>query len=491
MARVMNRGALAEDAVSIRRLRASGISETAVRRQFATVPVPSTRRFVFVRRVILRAPPDQVARAMTTALTQLAADSRSDVLAFDDFPAVAVACARAALSSGLGSWHWRILGLPATAGPGEAIGRLLCAYPLEAAGVTAALTENDLLAPVWRNLSEPIAAQLTAALGIAARFSPPDWPPDTDGDVDQGERLALEYEPLLKHAAAFWRPVLRQLSRRHEAVRTAAILSLLRWSPMLLQATGHPVWPVLLARLGDAARPEQTPAPPTPTPTPEQVEAADAASQDVAIDDPLPEVRDAPVVSTLLPTEPPPVIAPESDFGADTPMPIEPAVTPARSRPHAEVVSTGWGGLLFLVNALNRLDVETLLAACGSEAPSGWRLLHDLGLLLDMPADEPLIEFLAAQDLARPQPSPPGFCEEILREIEALYAPDGAWPLRLAQPAHLRATATHLDLDLLTPAVDIAIRRVGLDIDPGWVVWLGRIVTIHYPNLPAIHLGGV
>jgi len=487
MARVMNRGALAEDAVSIRRLRASGISETAVRRQFATVPVPSTRRFVFVRRVILRAPPDQVARAMTTALTQLAADSRSDVLAFDDFPAVAVACARGALSSGLGSWHWRILELPTTAGPGEAIGRLLCAYPLEAAGVTAALAENDLLAPVWRGLSEPIAARLSAALGIAARFSPPDWSPDADGDADQGERVARAYAPLLKHAAAFWRPVLRPLSRRHEAVRTAAILSLLRWSPMVLQATGHPVWPVLLARLGDAARPEQAPAPTTPAP--EQVEAADAASHDAAIHDPLPQVRDAPVISTLLPAEPPPAIAPESDFGADRPMPIEPAVTPAQSRPHAEVVSTGWGGLLLLVNALNRLDVETLLTACGSEAPSGWRLLHDLGVALGMPVDEPLAEFLTAQDLARPQPSPPGFCEKILREIEALYAPDGAWPLRLTQPAQLRATATHLDLELLTPAVDIAIRRVGLDIDPGWVVWLGRIVTIHYPNLPAIHLG--
>jgi hypothetical protein len=116
-------------------------------------------------------------------------------------------------------------------------------------------------------------------------------------------------------------------------------------------------------------------------------------------------------------------------------------------------------------------------------------LLHDLGLLLGMPPDEPLAEFLVAQDLAPSEPLP-GFCEDILGKIEALYATDGAWPLRLAQPAQLRATATHLDLDLLTPTVDIAIRRVGLDIDPGWVVWLGRIVTIHYPKLPAVHLSG-
>jgi len=41
----------------------------------------------------------------------------------------------------------------------------------------------------------------------------------------------------------------------------------------------------------------------------------------------------------------------------------------------------------------------------------------------------------------------------------------------------------------LTERVDIDIRRVGLDIDPGWVPWLGRTVTFHYPNLTAVHLG--
>jgi len=153
-------------------------------------------------------------------------------------------------------------------------------------------------------------------------------------------------------------------------------------------------------------------------------------------------------------------------------------------------VSTGWGGLLFLVNALNRLKVTKALAAREPEAPSGWRLLLDLGLALGMPADEPLAEFLAAQDLGRMRRSPPGFCESILDDIEALYAPSGAWPLRLAQPAHLQATETHLDLDLLTPTVDIAIRRAGLDIDPGWVPWLGRIVTIHYPNLRTVYVSG-
>ena len=113
-------------------------------------------------------------------------------------------------------------------------------------------------------------------------------------------------------------------------------------------------------------------------------------------------------------------------------------------------------------------------------------MLLDVGLALEMPEDEPLAEFLAAQDCGPPPRS--ALFNQIVSDMEALYAHDDVWPPRLMQPARLMANETHLDLDLLTPRVDIDIRRVGLDIDPGWVPWLGRIVTFHYPNLAAVHL---
>ena len=168
--------------------------------------------------------------------------------------------------------------------------------------------------------------------------------------------------------------------------------------------------------------------------------------------------------------------------------PIVDAAPPVESLPHGELVSTGWGGVLFLINAFNRLDIAAQLAALGPSAPSGWRVLLDLGLVLGMPNDEPLAEFLAAQDLE--PPPPPGFCQQVLNDLEALYAPDEAWPPALAEPARLLANETHLDLDLMTRQVNIVIRRVGLDIDPGWVPWLGRIVAFHYPNVSAPHMGG-
>jgi hypothetical protein len=39
---------------------------------------------------------------------------------------------------------------------------------------------------------------------------------------------------------------------------------------------------------------------------------------------------------------------------------------------------------------------------------------------------------------------------------------------------------TDLDVTLSLSNVDIRIRRVGLDIDPGWLVWFGRVVRFHY-----------
>jgi hypothetical protein len=48
------------------------------------------------------------------------------------------------------------------------------------------------------------------------------------------------------------------------------------------------------------------------------------------------------------------------------------------------------------------------------------------------------------------------------------------------RPASISVTPTHVDLAFELADVDIRIRRAGLDIDPGWVPWLGRVVTFHY-----------
>lgn len=44
----------------------------------------------------------------------------------------------------------------------------------------------------------------------------------------------------------------------------------------------------------------------------------------------------------------------------------------------------------------------------------------------------------------------------------------------------ITATRTHIDLFFDLDQADIRVRRVGLDIDPGWIPWLGRVLYFHY-----------
>jgi hypothetical protein len=42
------------------------------------------------------------------------------------------------------------------------------------------------------------------------------------------------------------------------------------------------------------------------------------------------------------------------------------------------------------------------------------------------------------------------------------------------------ATATHVDVTFPGDVIELPLRRAGLDLDPGWVPWLGRVVAYHY-----------
>jgi hypothetical protein len=50
----------------------------------------------------------------------------------------------------------------------------------------------------------------------------------------------------------------------------------------------------------------------------------------------------------------------------------------------------------------------------------------------------------------------------------------------VSRPASLALTPTHLDLIFTHNQADLRLRRAGLDLDLGWVPWLGRIVNFHY-----------
>jgi hypothetical protein len=50
----------------------------------------------------------------------------------------------------------------------------------------------------------------------------------------------------------------------------------------------------------------------------------------------------------------------------------------------------------------------------------------------------------------------------------------------VCRSALVSATRTHLDLEFDPAQGDMRIRRAGLDLNPGWLPWLGRVVQFHY-----------
>jgi hypothetical protein len=50
----------------------------------------------------------------------------------------------------------------------------------------------------------------------------------------------------------------------------------------------------------------------------------------------------------------------------------------------------------------------------------------------------------------------------------------------ICRPGRILPTSTHLDVVFDHCCVDTRVRRAGLDLDPGWIPWFGRVVTFHY-----------
>ena len=50
------------------------------------------------------------------------------------------------------------------------------------------------------------------------------------------------------------------------------------------------------------------------------------------------------------------------------------------------------------------------------------------------------------------------------------------------RPGRVFATETHLDIEFDLSQLDVRVRRAALDVDPGWVPWLGRVVQFIYTD---------
>lgn len=172
--------------------------------------------------------------------------------------------------------------------------------------------------------------------------------------------------------------------------------------------------------------------------------------------------------------------------------------------------ATRHGGLLMLLNALDVLGYGDWWEAQPAAVRAGFtpHLLATLARRIRMPADDPQRPLLqvkqnvmnelthapvrwdrwpwpAAVDARGLWPATDSVASALAcwqRVLgRALRHHAGVGPVRLVTRAGgVSLTATHVDIVLPLDGADARVRRAGLDRDPGWLPWFGRIVQFHY-----------
>jgi hypothetical protein len=171
------------------------------------------------------------------------------------------------------------------------------------------------------------------------------------------------------------------------------------------------------------------------------------------------------------------------DIDSTRPPPERPRVAGGRGDPGGDVAETALGGLLFLLPVLERIGIAATLEGdpelLDLDVPARV-LLHVGERLYDRPDDAML------RLLRRKLPDGAADATQVVR---GLATEARRWCRRRARiglrdlvlrPAQVAATETHVDVIFDLRDADIRVRRAGLDIDPGWVPWFGRVVRFHY-----------
>ncbi|MDC3955600.1 hypothetical protein [Polyangium jinanense] len=148
------------------------------------------------------------------------------------------------------------------------------------------------------------------------------------------------------------------------------------------------------------------------------------------------------------------------------------------------------GGLSFLIPVLEQIGISARLEADPRLFDVGLaaRFFVSVARRFGAPAED--AAFLAlGGDRVDASFEDPALGEEVERLVRELLLEARRFCRRnlrlglrdlVCRPGRIGSTRTHIDVVFDLEAVDIRVRRAGLDLDPGWVPWLGRVVRYHY-----------
>jgi hypothetical protein len=232
------------------------------------------------------------------------------------------------------------------------------------------------------------------------------------------------------------------------------------------------------------AEPEPEPAPPGKSAPPEpEIPEPPGATQAAFSPEPAAPPSDVIVRDPSVPVRAPVRVPEAPPHGLDEEPAPEPRPRRAASEtrePAFEGEPTEHGGLWFLLPVLARLGIEDAVAEHPDlELPA--RILERVLQRLGASPFDAAWRVLAAER----EPASLSVVEPWVtacRRWCRLRARIGLHDL-VCRPALVSSTRTHLDVTMELRRADPRVRRAGLDVDPGWLPWLGKVVSFHYRRL--------
>ena len=415
------------------------------------------------------------------------------------------------------AWQLHQLLRGSAAPPAAAVAALLCQVPLALPTVWQLLRRaapGRTGAALWQALDAAGAQQVLSAVAAASGWGRSLAQAGQAGAASATAAAAdaTTSHPALWHSpsAAEARQVLVGQQAGDPRVRLAAMLLLWQhapaWlnsgdaAPMLRQLAVGLVAPVLPQPFSPAAKGSSRPAPGVPSAQAWWVEtttgtAAEADFARVTNDaaGPAQHAKAAPASATH---QQPASAAPATPAGTaaqtvtDLATPPDSIDNPAA----AQNFLSSHGGVFFLLQVLGDLPFQRRLLGL-NEPQAGWREWLRLVNALGARPDTAWLAFAAqAAQLETPADAralrwPASTATALLQAAQARYGGAALQAAITPRLARVLATPTQVDVHFRLADADLAVRRVGLDSDPGWVPWLGRVLRWHYgsPLAPQPH----
>lgn len=194
--------------------------------------------------------------------------------------------------------------------------------------------------------------------------------------------------------------------------------------------------------------------------------------------------------------------SPQPDFDSPSPL-LKKGLGGGDALPQFIIHQTG---LLFFINLLNpeksplSLTLSHKSRRTGERVINPWIILHQLFLKIaeefsfsiEASMQNCLIEISGLTvDEFHEQSTDNSvvleFYEQLRQKLQRMNLWQSDW---FFLSAIIEVDQAHVRCYLDNSAVRLYIRRTGLDINPGWVPWLGRVINFHYGSYPELQMQG-